>query len=70
MGQKWPCHRKKIQFVGQMFLDKMQQMRREKKYHQSTTTECQGQIANGFSQFNYEGNNFCVCRHGKIQVYR
>ncbi len=53
-----------------MSLNKMQQMRREKKYHNCAATERQGQIADGFSQFNNESNNFCMCRHGIIQVYR
>lgn len=70
MGQEWTCHRKKIEFIGEMLLYEMQQMRRKEKNDQGAAAEGQGQIANGFSQFNNKGNEFCVCRHEKIQVYR
>jgi hypothetical protein len=66
MGQKRPGHGKEIKFVGQMFLDKVQQMRREKEYQQGAATKGQGQIANGFPQFDNKGNDFCMCRHGNI----
>jgi hypothetical protein len=66
VGEKWPGHGKKIELLGQMTLDEMQQLRREKKDPQGAATEYQRQITNGFSQFNDEGNDFCVCRHGSI----
>ena len=53
-----------------MLLYEMQQMRRKEKNYQGAEAEGQAQIANGFSQFNNKGNEFCVCRHEKIQVYR